>query len=142
MATKRKILNSKQEKDFILYGIASSVNDYRLAWLLNNKFNIELKKVEDLQVELKKGGNTTCYSRYSNEDELTKVEILANKDLNSIKLVKLDFDFFLKFNTEFNQTINIKENLSHISELIFASEIIISKHISDKIIRKIMFSFS
>jgi len=143
MATKRKILSSsKPEKDFVLYGIVSSINDYRLAWLLNNKFNIELKKIEDLQIEIKKLGTPSCYSRYSTEDGLAKLEMLSNKDSNSLKLLKLDFDFFLKFNNEFNDVINIKAKLNEITEVILANEIVVSKQIPDKIIKKIMLSFS
>jgi len=143
MATKRKILSSsKPEKGFVLYGIVSSVNDYRLAWLLNNKFNLELKKIEDFQIEIKELGTTSCYSRYSTKDELSKLEILSNKDSNSLKLLKLDFDFFLKFNNEFNDTINIKAGLNDITEVILANEIVVSKQISSNTIKKIMLSFS
>lgn len=138
MAAKRKILKpSKPEKNYILYGIVSSVNDYRLAWLLNNKFNIELKRLEDLKIEIKKIGSVSCYSRYSTKEELAKIEILTNKDSNSLKLFKLDFDFFIKF----NNTENIKEKLNEINEIILVSEIVISKQTNEKIIKRIMLSF-
>ncbi len=140
---KKQILNTESpNQDSILYGIVSSVSDYRLAWLLNNKFNIELKKIEDLQIEIRTLEATSCHSRYSTKDELAKLEILTNKDANSLKLFKLDFDFFLKFNNEFNDSINIKKELNEITEILLANEIVADKHINDKTIKKILLSFS
>ena len=143
MSAKRKILQtSKPEKGYVLFGIVSSVNDYRLAWLLNNKFNIELKKIDDFKVDIKELGSISCHSRYSTDKELTKLEILTNKDLNSLKLFKLDFDFFLRISDEFNDTKNIKGSFNEISEIILAREIVASKQINEALIKKIMLAFS
>ena len=48
----RKIhkLTEKKHLDFTLIGIASSENDYRLSWILNNTFELQLSKTSNLEV--------------------------------------------------------------------------------------------
>ena len=126
MASKRKILKTSlpENKDFVLYGIVSSANDYRIAWLLNNTLNIELKKTDDLDVEIKKLNETCYYTRYSTETDDSNIGLISNKDSNSIKLFKMEFDYLLKISSNYNKLNNIKDNLNQINEIILSSEII------------------
>lgn len=64
-------LNIEYDYDFTLVGIACHEKDYRIAWALNNKLKIELKKTEDLRIELKKNTSPTLFPFYEFIDDET-----------------------------------------------------------------------
>lgn len=62
-------LNIEYDYDFTLIGISCHEKDYRIAWALNNKLNIDLKKTDDLKIELKKNISPTLFPFYEFIDE-------------------------------------------------------------------------
>ncbi len=62
-------LTVEYDYDFALVGIACHEKDYRIAWAINNKLKIELRKAEDLKIELKKNTSATLFPFYEFIDE-------------------------------------------------------------------------
>jgi hypothetical protein len=62
-------LTIEYDYDFTLVGISCHEKDYRIAWALNNKLKTELKKTEDLKIELKKNTSPTLFPFYEYIDE-------------------------------------------------------------------------
>jgi hypothetical protein len=142
LVIKHKILKSSLSKqEYILYGIVSSSNDYRIAWLLNDKLKIDLKKVDDFKVNINKLNSSANYTRYSFEKESISIKLLSNKDENSLKLIKLNFDYFLKICNDFNNLKNIKRILNEMSEINLINNIDSNPKINKKTIDKINLAF-
>ena len=47
--------------DFVLIGISSHAKDYRICWALNNKLNIDLKKIDSLEIKGNKKLSTPSF---------------------------------------------------------------------------------
>lgn len=90
--------------DFLLYGIVSTIPEYKIAWQINQKMNIRLEKREDIKLEFT-DHKLLSISNFRFETENTTFELLKNKSNLSIRS-KNDFvlpelrqiDFFLKIN--------------------------------------------
>ncbi len=96
---KKHTLTIEQEELFDLIGLCSHHSDYRLAWALNIKTNLNLTK-SNLKYELtnKKGETTSLHSMYEYIDEENRIEYYMIK--NKIKgqyLIpeKPSIDYFL-----------------------------------------------
>lgn len=62
-------LTIEYDYDFTLVGISCHEKDYRIAWALNNKLRTDLRKAEDLKIELKKNISPTLFPFYEFIDE-------------------------------------------------------------------------
>lgn len=136
MAAKNKILKSSLNKydEYNLFGLVCSTNDYRLAWLINNKLNIVLKKTEDLNISDEKVDELAVYSRYIFKTNSTKFELLSNKDANSRKLLKQNFDFFLRY---LGDDENIRSTINSIKEVLIIDDLKANTKISEKVLQKL-----
>ncbi len=96
---KKHILTFDQTYDFEMIGICSHHNDYRLAWGLNEKINIQLIKVdEDYVVASKKGVQLSNHSMYEFKDPENLIEYYLIKNKNQGKFLipeKPSIDYFL-----------------------------------------------
>ncbi len=96
---KKHILTFDQTYDFEMIGICSHHNDYRLAWGLNEKINIQLIKVdEDYVVASKKGVPLSNHSMYEFKDPENLIEYYLIKNKNQGKFLipeKPSIDYFL-----------------------------------------------
>lgn len=96
---KKHILTFEQEYDFDMIGICSHHNDYRLAWGLNEKLNIQLNKVaDDYIVVNKKGIRMSEHSLYEFKDAENLIEYYLIKNKNQGKFLipeKPLIDYFL-----------------------------------------------
>jgi hypothetical protein len=96
---KKHILAFDQAYDFEMIGICSHHNDYRLAWGLNEKINIQLIKVEeDYVVASKKGVKLSSHSMYEFKDTENLIEYYLIKNKNQGKFLipeKPSVDYFL-----------------------------------------------
>lgn len=97
--TKKHILTFEQEYDFDMIGICSHHNDYRLAWSLNEKLDIQLTKCdEDYIVVNKKGLRISQHSLYEFKDTENLIEyyLIKNKSLGKYLIPeKPTVDYFL-----------------------------------------------
>lgn len=65
------------EYDFELYGIATAIKDYKLAWLVNKQLNLSLVRAEDYVVEINKEENEII--NYTQITENEEVRLFRNK---------------------------------------------------------------
>ena len=72
-------LKIEYDYDFVLIGISSHAKDYRLCWALNNALEVELTKIESLEINTKKD-TPSFFSlfKYENTDEFIEYFVLAN----------------------------------------------------------------
>lgn len=96
---KKHVLTFEQEYDFDMIGLCSHHNDYRLAWGINEKLNIQLTKSEENYVVAnKKGIKISEHSMYEFKDNENFVEyyLLKNKHLGKYLIPeKPAIDYFL-----------------------------------------------
>ncbi len=73
-------LEIQYDYDFVLIGISSHEKDYRLCWALNNKFGIELIKVDSLEIKGKKQETPSFFSlfTYDHPDGFFEYTVVAN----------------------------------------------------------------
>ena len=94
----RRRLRINYEINFLLFGISSHVKDYRLCGELNKTLDIDLVKVEDMELELGKDENDLGYSHYIYEDEdmHVKYKVLSNRgDTSWLVSEQRGVDYFL-----------------------------------------------
>lgn len=104
MSTTKLVID--YEYDFELYGIVAPVKEYKLAWLLNNKFGWNLKKSKDIEVDFLNDG-LLAISNFSQENEFSFFRLFKNQSICSQKVkaphllpeVK-QFDFLLQLEGE------------------------------------------
>jgi len=104
MPAKRKLhkLNLEYKPDYILIGIASHENDYRIGWALNNDLGFNFIKTDDLVVYKAKYEIELSFSKYflSNDPDLNSY-LISNKSEQGFLLPKIkNIDFILKLSVE------------------------------------------
>lgn len=97
---KKKVdhLNLDFEEEFNLFGISTGLADYRLAWEINNKFELQLLKSEEVleifDKKTKDEHNFYLY-HYNDEDVQNIYYLIKNKQLNTVLIPeKTNIDYF------------------------------------------------
>lgn len=91
---------------FILIGISSHENDYRLSWAINNALNLQLNKGTNHVVHNPKINEDMEFSLFSYEDESTYVRyiMVSNRGDNAYLIPELkSFDFFFQVHGEISE---------------------------------------
>ena len=78
---KKRKLEADFDYNFALIGLISTLKEYKLAWLLNNQFQIQLDKVSDIEIEFLKSQNLVI-SNYLFKTEHSCFRLLTNKSVN------------------------------------------------------------
>ena len=65
------------EYDFELYGIATTIKDYKLAWLINKQLKLTLVRADDYEVELNKEKHEVI--NYTFITENSEIRLFKNK---------------------------------------------------------------
>ena len=81
---KKRKLEAEFDFNFTLFGLISALKEYKLAWLLNNKFHIQLDKARDIEIDFLKSQNLVI-SNYLFETEHSSFRLLKNKSLDIFK---------------------------------------------------------
>ena len=71
---RRTTLRVELDLDFSLAAIVCPLRDYRMAWQLNQNFRMQLRRIEDMEVEGRRVG-LSWFSRYCCESALDKSRI-------------------------------------------------------------------
>ena len=81
MSKKIHKLTEKNDLDFILIGITSAENDYRLSWTLNNAWGLQLSRKENLEIFHKRLDDKQEFSQfqYYDDNSLILYRILSNR---------------------------------------------------------------
>lgn len=80
-------LDIEYNYDFDLYGVVSPVKDYKLAWALNNLFDLRLSKQKDLCYDLM-GKDRLIISNYEYITDHSIIRLFKNKALSPSTLKK------------------------------------------------------
>ncbi|MBC8045229.1 MAG: IPExxxVDY family protein [Fimbriimonadaceae bacterium] len=81
MAVKKKLMMPDAESECVSIGIVSPLKDYRLCWFLNNCLDIDLQKVNDLDITDPQKRKQLLFTRFKYEEPVTRSEfyVLQNK---------------------------------------------------------------
>ena len=72
--------------DFVLIGISSHAKDYRICWALNNKLNLDLKKIDSLEMKgNKKQSTPSFFSTFSFDDSDNFLEYVVLENFSEGK---------------------------------------------------------
>ena len=94
---KKKIHKFKESTPefFLILGLVSSANDYKLSWLINEKIKISLKQKKDYSLQTKKILKEFIY--YSFEDDKDLIKLIANKCNKGVLINEFkNIDYFIK----------------------------------------------
>ncbi len=106
MALRRHKLEYKESFDFLLYGLSSHENDYRLAWKINQEFSLNFERGNNLHIPSKKADQTIEFALYSYDDEDTfyMYYLIANKSDQGVLLEELkNIDYLIIVQGEFTE---------------------------------------
>lgn len=81
---KKRKLEVDFEYDFILFGLISTLREYKLAWYINQYLDISMRKVDDIVISFLKGQNLVI-SNYLYATEHSKLRLLRNKSMDELK---------------------------------------------------------
>lgn len=119
MGKKIHKLKVEPEHDFLLVGISSHDNDYRLSWAINTELETNFLRVNDIVLFNDKLGEEQEFSRYAymNEDEDSEIWMLSNTGLNGFLFPELKtIDYILLFrNLETAEVENFLTRLKSVS---------------------------
>ena len=103
--TKKHKLEYKEKFDFLLIGLTSNENDYRLAWKLNNSLKYNFEKTENHQVRLSGGVEIEFpHFIFENQETMLFYRLLGNKNERGVLLEELkNIDFLLTVQGEFDE---------------------------------------
>lgn len=119
---KKRKLEAEFEYNFILFGIISALKEYKFAWLLNNKLDIQLDKSKDIQIDFLKSQNLVI-SNYLFETEHSSFRMLQNKSADQLErnraflipeLKRFDYLLLVQGFEDTYSTTDLKKELSSI----------------------------
>ena len=93
------ILDVDFDFDFSLFGVSSHVANYRLAWGMNKLFEIDLERVDDVDLSFgsNKRGNFSLY-RFEDEESYITFHLLSNRCDAGYLIPELkQIDYFIQY---------------------------------------------
>ncbi|MBC6368576.1 IPExxxVDY family protein [Algoriphagus sp. AK58] len=105
--------------DFELLGLVSPVKDYKMAWLINRDLDLELVRVEDLEIEFISSSRLEI-SQYFLSLPYGYIQLLKNKALNSSQQLAYlipelrNMDYFLLVK-DLTEQLSIPTFVNHLS---------------------------
>jgi hypothetical protein len=101
-------LHLDEDIKFILFGISSHENDYRLVWAINNQLNMQFSRTENLVIHQSKLKRDLEFSRYvyTDEDKYLKYCLISNRCPDGFLFPELkNLDFLIKIVGESNEAL-------------------------------------
>jgi len=107
---RKKTIKLQVDEDikYILFGVSSHENDYRLVWAINNQLHMQFTRTENLVIHHGKLKSDLEFSRYvyDDEDKYLKYYLISNRCPDSFLFPELrNFDFLIKIVGELDDTI-------------------------------------
>lgn len=93
------VLDVEYDFDFALFGVSSHVANYRLAWGMNQLFELDLERVDDIDLSFgpKKQGNFSIY-RFDDEESYTTYHLISNRCSSGYLIPELkQMDYFIQY---------------------------------------------
>lgn len=121
-------LTIEYDYDFALVGISCHEKDYRIAWAINTKLKIELRKAEDLKIELKKNTSPTLFPFYEfiDEEGFREYFLIGNRGGKGLLIPEQkQVDYFLMIRGTYNDAdkISLLKQLKDINIVLAAYDI-------------------
>lgn len=140
---KKKVhkLVSEPTEQFLIIGIVSHENDYRLSWAFNQFMKMKFIKTESLVINQPKLEENPVFSVYKYEDEESYVfyHLIANKSENGFLIPELkNVDFILKISGELKDSA-LKDLLAKIKKMEFISTAFKIEDLSSKASKSLVF---
>jgi len=140
---KKKVhkLVTEPTEQFLLIGIVSHENDYRLSWAFNQYMKMKFVKTESLVINQPKLEENPAFSVYKYEDEESYVlyYLIANKSENGFLIPELkNVDFILKISGELKDY-TLKDLLARIKKMEFISTAFKIEDLSSKAAKSLVF---
>lgn len=136
MSKKVHKLSSKSEFDFLLIGISSHENDYRICWAINQQLEILLTRVESLIIQNRKHSELQEFAlfTYSNETAHLDYNLISNRCDNGFLVEEMkNIDFLLQVSGEIDDIFEktLLENLK-ITPIITTAFVIDTNNLKSK----------
>ena len=93
------VLDLEFDFDFSLFGVSSHVANYRIAWGMNKLFEIDLERVDDIDLSFdsNKKGNFSLY-KFDDEESYTTFHLLSNRCDTGYLIPELkQIDYFIQY---------------------------------------------
>jgi hypothetical protein len=103
----RRKLKIDPDFDFLLAGLATPLQDYRLAWWVNKVLHKELSRVDDLVVTDPESRQQTSFARFDYPEELTRTvfHLLQNRQGSAYLMPELkEMDYLLMIKGSYYRT--------------------------------------
>ena len=111
-------LDVKYDYDFLLIAISCFEKDYRMCWLINKQFNIDLARTEDIEVEYKDAKSVHSVFSGEFEDEHCHMTLIKNRDSEGVLLQELaQIDYLLKIEDYPGEPQELTQILREISQV-------------------------
>lgn len=78
---KRKLILDNEVEDTV-FGLVSSLKEFKLAWEINEKFNIELARQPELKLSFINTADLVI-SKYEYSNDVSSIKVLKNRALNN-----------------------------------------------------------
>lgn len=121
---KRKLILDNEVEDTV-YGLVSSLKEFKLAWEINEKFNIELARQPELKLSFINTADLVI-SKYEYSNDVSSIKVLKNRALNnqgSYLIPELTrFDYFILVNEPefYGGQVDFLDNLKSLAGIDFA----------------------
>jgi len=118
-------LSTKAEPTFILFGISSHENDYRISWALNEHLGFHFKKAENhklLNQRLNEIQEFSTY-QYAQNDSSNTYRLISNRCDNGFLIEELKNIDFLLLIEEKESTISLSDLTAKIKSIPFVAAV-------------------
>lgn len=127
-----KKLKNELNTDYQLVGIASSLKEYKLCYLLNNLLDCSFKKLSDLTFEPTDRSRQAQFSVFKAGDEkdMNQFWVFANKRLSDVLLPEIaNFDFIIKIEGRYEEVDlrKLVESIKLLADIVMVAEIPLMK---------------
>jgi len=129
----KKKLDADTGVEALVIGVVTSLKDYKLAWKINQVFNIELIMEDDLIIRMT-NGNHIAASNYCYQTDFFKINLIKNKGIDKEKVIyvapelaQIDYFFILEGIDFFMEAKKITDILKLIKEIAFVQQINLTK---------------
>ena len=124
----RTTLKYELDLDFVLLAITSPLKDYRLCFKVNKELQIDLNRLDDLELSLNAGSPTNYFSRYIYIEPHNEIEfnLLANKGTEGFlipEMKKVDFFLLIRNYIDSDELRQVIAGLNRIPEVLVAAEV-------------------
>ncbi len=124
----RIIVKFKIDFDFVLFGITSSLKDYRICFLINKYLRFNFVRTADLVVDMNGVPDSGCFSfyHYIPEHAETLYYFIANKGPEGFlipEMKEIDYFMLIKNNADGDETDKVLNLLNRIPEIVTAVKI-------------------